>query len=722
MSKTCRQYLNIIFYLSLEISWKTADCLTREVFALGGNFVEPETDNAETSVGEVEALPNLDYKIMQGNSLLEEFEGIKLFNEKLLEAPVINASMFEADNQMILKLQSELLQKYYIKNPEWLRNKMADRPEEVRRLEKQLYDLMKKKKKVANDGYEQKDLFADVAPSTQIRDELEKLHKRFFGETNGAKKKDLKERIKRLEWELIETTLKEQNKVSALKKLEDFKRSNTKPFFLWKLNFAEVFEEKGGFDVVIANPPYVGEKGHKGMFREIKNGALGKFYQGKMDLFYFFFHLALNIGNDASQTSFITTNYYLTASGGRRLREDFRSRAIVKQLINFNELKIFESAKGQHNVITLLSKGQNESLVARTCITSQIGVATPVILESIVSRQDEETDYFDVAQRDLYDGEENYIRLAGTSSERNPLQFLLNRVKKSGDLLQTLCNINTGIMGGCDYINKSNIEYCTLSQRSNGDIRIGDGVFVLDVTNSRDEKAYDAIHDSQYVVKFFKNSDIGRYYTNSSTNKYIIFSSRENDASLEGVVKEHINKFKPILLKIREINNEKLTDYRFLRRGTSHQEIFTSPKIVTPYRSPINSFGYNEVPWYARTDVYYISEKDTSISLKYILALLNSKLYYLWFYHRGKRKGNLLEILQKTLSETPIKKISESDQMPFVEVVDKILAITNSGDYLTNAENRAKVRDLALHIDRLVYKLYDLTPEEIEIVENSSEK
>ena len=70
-------------------------------------------------------------------------------------------------------------------------------------------------------------------------------------------------------------TLKEQGKTSALKKLDEFKRSNTKPFFLWKLNFADVFEEKGGFDVVIGNPPYgfrnVLTPAEKVYFRKVEN-------------------------------------------------------------------------------------------------------------------------------------------------------------------------------------------------------------------------------------------------------------------------------------------------------------------------------------------------------------------------------------------------------------------------------------------------------------------
>lgn len=139
---------------------------------------------------------------------------------------------------------------------------------------------------------------------------------------------------------------------------------------------------------------------------------------------------------------------------------------------------------------------------------------------------------------------------------------------------------------------------------------------------------------------------------------------------------------------------------------------FNSAKIVVPQRSQLNIFGYNEIPWYASADVYFITERNKSVYLKYVLALLNSKLYYLWLYHRGKRKGEMLELYQKPLSEIPIKKISSADQQPFITVVDQILSAKKKNP---NADTSALERQ----IDEMVYKLYGLTPEEIEIVEGT---
>jgi adenine-specific DNA-methyltransferase len=145
------------------------------------------------------------------------------------------------------------------------------------------------------------------------------------------------------------------------------------------------------------------------------------------------------------------------------------------------------------------------------------------------------------------------------------------------------------------------------------------------------------------------------------------------------------------------------------------EEMFGGPKIVCPQWSYTNSFGYNEVPWYAGSDVSFITRQNPTVALKFILALLNSKLFFAWLFYKGKRKGGMLELCQKPLSDIPIKVISHQEQKPFVSSVDKILA--------------AKQRDVSAdtsaledEIDKLVYALYGLTSAEIKHVENALPK
>jgi hypothetical protein len=84
--------------------------------------------------------------------------------------------------------------------------------------------------------------------------------------------------------------------------------------------------------------------------------------------------------------------------------------------------------------------------------------------------------------------------------------------------------------------------------------------------------------------------------------------------------------------------------------------------------------------------------------------------------------GGAFTLKQETVSEFPIKNISLSEQKPFITIVDKILAITKSGDYLENTVKKEEVKEYEKQIDQMVYKLYDLNPEEIEVVESSLRK
>ena len=183
-----------------------------------------------------------------------------------------------------------------------------------------------------------------------------------------------------------------------------------------------------------------------------------------------------------------------------------------------------------------------------------------------------------------------------------------------------------------------------------------------------------------------------------------------------------MEKFKVILKEKRECINGKLPWYS-LHWGRD-TKILENIKIVNSRRSKRNVFALENLKKYEQSDIMMtsIKEKFTDLfDIKYLLALLNSKLYYVWLYNKGKRKGELLELFYQPLAEIPIKKIPTEAQKPFIDLVDQILEITSAPVY--NPKNPpVKQRELEKQIDELVYKLYDLTDEEVRIVEESSKK
>lgn len=524
------------------------------------------------------------------------------------------------------------------------------------------------------------DLYNVIIPDN-LQTRFNELTDLLFDETSKQKKKQYQAELERIKEEVFRIA----------------KSLGCNATFDFRFFFHEVFK-KDGFDVVIANPPYVGEKGHKELFEPIKKCSLKEFYLGKMDLFYFFFHLALNLLKNKGQCAFITTNYYITALGAKYLRRDFKERAILKELINFNELKIFESALGQHNLITILQKGHNPDVLCKLVNVNRKGFLDNSF-DNIVSGTDKETNYHLLKQSELYEGTENYIRIF-KEDENSELSIILDKIKSNNDILGNICNVNQGIVTGADCITEKHIQKYNLLQSK------GTGVFVL---NNIEVK--NSFLENNFIKPMFKNSSINRYYTKQITQENLIyFSKKEPENNLKNII-TYLLPYKKLLSTRREAQNGSIRWFDLW--WSRNPQIFKSPKIVAPQRSKTNTFGYNECEWYAASDVFFITEPKPEYQLKYILALLNSYLYYIWLYNRGKRKGETLELIAKPLSEIPIKKVDENLQNKFVSVVDKILAITQTDDYLENQEKQNAVKEYEKQIDVMVYKLYDLTYEEV---------
>ena len=625
-------------------------------------------------------LPNLDYKIMQGNSLIEDFHGISLNLKKKEKG---NIKLFAEESKLDRLIEDLHYKQNALFNP--------THPDDKKRLKEAVEDAI-----INIFHYE---LQRQKEPYFRELENIKEAASRFPNPKHQQEHyddgKDKLDKKYSFDFETVENELREWTHGNKVR-----------PFFPWKLYFANVFHNKGGFDVVIGNPPYVGHKGgHKKFFQEMKKTVLGKMFNNeRMDLFYYFFHIALNNVKQKGEIAFITTNYYVTADSVVKLRTDFKSRSGIRKLVNFNELKIFDTAQGQHSMLTFLSKQYDVSFDCAVYSTKRTGLADSEMLKKILNRNDEETAYYAIKQSELYEGEMNYIRLlCGIGNNQLLINALLGKIKQQSVSLSQICDLSQGIVTGLDKISRKHIiKFLSLSDQK------GAGVFVVN------DKEKEIIGDSPLLKPWFKNSDIDKYNPNETNNQWIIHLNAEINIDRFRNIKKHLLKFKEVI-ESRNYDSGELSKAKKLNAwwalSSSRKEFdFSLPKIISPQRSHQNIFAYTEKEWVASADVYFITSKDKTLSLKYILALLNSALYFLWFYFRGKRKGDMLELYLTPLFQVPIKKIPLSQQQPFITLVSQILSLKKSNP-------QADTSELEAEIDRLVYELYGLTPEEIEIVE-----
>jgi hypothetical protein len=329
----------------------------------------------ESDYATIAALPNLDYKIMQGNSLVEDFEGIQLFNDDFINQQDDTDAKIEALKKERKQLETEFRTLLETK-------KLT--VELKKQLDKKSATIEKKIAHLQSAHIKQGGVFDLINEAKLKAEKLEELHKNFFSACTPTKKAEIRDQISILEWELIEATLKERNQTNALQKIQTLKQSNEKPFFLWKLNFPEVFKQHGGFDVVIANPPYIDSEMmvHQGLEKlRAHLSEKMKFTRGNWDIYVAFFEVGLGLLNSTSSLIFITPDKWLSKPFGEELR-----KGILDNVYSITETgrKVFKTAKVD-SIITIITSRKNSLLESLTFIDGkaiQISLIEKSILET----------------------------------------------------------------------------------------------------------------------------------------------------------------------------------------------------------------------------------------------------------------------------------------------------------------------------------------------------
>lgn len=635
---------------------------------------------------DIEPLPNLDYKIMCGNSLLEELivgdESIKLFDERLLNLKELKSNPLQDARQGELKKQLQEKQKELRDLYNANKLSMAKKKELDGQILAISKELNPKTKKVKTEAYHPV-FFADQADEYFKR--LRELHKQFFTEYDPIKKKERRKQIEEIELEFIRSSIKEKvdefdSKIKNLnmqdsgdrkkqaelmkKKLEysaipeQIRNSKARPYFLWKLNFFEVFQEKGGFDVVIANPPYV--RADSSDFKDqrdaiMQSGRYETLYE-KWDLFVPFIEHGLKLLSNLGNLSYITSNSLLTSKFAFRLLEYIQHNYAVQFIDYFgDETKVFEAG-----VVPVVFGVSKQAVFPSVRKTIHHGKFNDVVQYEIIPLID-----FKSLGKDAF-------RLSSNSF----------KLKIKTILLGDICYLSYGL-------------------RPNSDERYWQGEFTR---NDLISEKKDATHPMPYV----EGKNISHYRINK-----VLYLEWGTDR----VPKKLVRPTFPDLYNRPKILCGIMTGGTF-----DDANIICNHSIVVMVRfaelQSINNKSisgslrkFNSIP---RPELEAIS---IGFDLKYILAILNSK-----FANRllNSIRRHRLEnyFYPDDFRKLPIADISVKHQKPFVEIVGKILTIIKSADYLENPAKQAKVKEYERQIDQMVYDLYGLTKKEIEIVEN----
>lgn len=179
-------------------------------------------------------------------------------------------------------------------------------------------------------SWNQNELDAMIPKLVAAQDELFKCD-------DPLKKEEIRARISSIKDLMIHSELENLSQ-DAMSKYEESKKVASKPYVLWQIEFARIFKEKGGFDVVIGNPPYVSTKGQSDDSKKVLEGIYG--YAD--DLYYHFIDKSFRILKKSGITAYITPDTYFTTLTKENLRKMILDRTLIR-LVQLGH-DVFESA------------------------------------------------------------------------------------------------------------------------------------------------------------------------------------------------------------------------------------------------------------------------------------------------------------------------------------------------------------------------------------------
>ncbi|MDA9327415.1 BREX-1 system adenine-specific DNA-methyltransferase PglX [Flavobacteriaceae bacterium] len=624
-------------------------------------------------VDEVEPLPlpNLDYKIMQGNSLLESFEGIDLSQisdaaayEAIYESEQIDMFSGEAKKKVTMSLNFEdvknLMDDYF----------NANDPETKKDLHKRIDD------QVLNHIH-----FTLSEHKNEIKKKANKLEKKLSLVEAAARTWEQKEKIRtssKAAKELIKLNTELSEYDEKEHKLAQLSQSNERPFFLWHLFFQEVFDQ-GGFDIVIGNPPYVKEYTNKNAFDGLRNS---QYYQGKMDLWYFFGCFCLDLLKEKGVECFIAQNNWITSSGASKFRTKVLEDTEIKIFTDFWNYKVFNSAGIQTMVYLLQKRMPKINYYLKYSVLKNDSLKK----SHLVSFLD-----FKIKQK----SSEKFILNFNTDSYRNSLitfnspiiDNVLNKIANNAVSYLKNDEVAQGIVYPQDKLNKKNLK------KLGSDFKLNNGIFQL--SEKELKKLCLENNEKELIKPFFSTKQLSKFYANPNNNEWVIYtkSNIKTQIHLYPIIKKHLDKYSTIITS----DNKPYGLHR-----PRNEDFFLGKKILSLRKTEFPCFTYTDFDCFVSQTFFSI--KTNRFDLKYLTAILNSKLISFWLRYKGKMQGNNYQVDKAPLLSIPL--LPSVNESLFIDLVDKILVL--KGEDTSVFENQ---------IDNIVYKLYNLTYEDVLVIE-----
>ena len=461
--------------------------------------------------------------------------------------------------------------------------------------------------------------------------------------------------------------------------------------FDWDAEFPKIMKS-GGFDVVIGNPPYVRMEG----FKKVKHYLKDRYeaHDERSDIYVYFIERAHALLRKQGHFGMIVSNKFLRANYGRPLRQLLRRCSSIDRIVDFAGLPVFAGATVR-TVVLLTSRGRRGRKL--------LLYSPPLALDRFVEVQRGIHSVAEAIADSTYEVPGAALDEATWSLVRTESANIFRKLEVSCQPLGQYCEgkIYMGIKSGLT------------------------SAFVIDgETRSRILRSNP---EASEIIKPFLNGRNVRRYVLEPEDIFLIYAYHGVPTAKYPAVRDHLQQFRSELR--RRVTKQQWYElqqpqYRFAQYMEGDKIIF--PDIATAPRFALDDIGY-----YCSNTTYFIPARDL-----YLLALLNSRLGYFYFAETCaglEGKADIyLRFFGQYLQRFPVRSISSSNcadkarHGKMVELVETMLSLHKKlAAAKTDHDKTAIQRQIDAtdrQIDQLVYDLYELTDEEIKIVEEATAK
>ena len=620
-------------------------CELRLWLSLIVDYELPEDRPFETAARDIPALPNLAYRVCQGDSLLERLFG---------QVVSLDEMGRDRETQEIVEGLQKEKAAYF---------SLAETPEKRRRelrileLQTALAERLIVTKRAQLRGY-QPQLFGEETASERRQRQAYEAHVQALDEVEG-RVEAVRKRLGKLRKAGDTRSLTINDLRSQL--LGDAEH----PTFLWRVDFAEVYQEKGGFDVMIANPPYVRQEKITHIKSDLKK-VYPNVYHGVADIYVYFYAQSLRQLRENGTLVYISSNKFMRAGYGKTLRHLLGTDVTLQTVIDFGDLPIFE-ATTYPTVLVVRNQTPARDHTVQALKVDDMGAVQHLA---------------DTLEEDAWRQPQVSLRADGWTLVRPEVLALVEKLRRTGTPLGEYVGdkFYRGIVTG---LNKA---------------------FVIDQV-TRDRLVAQDPSSAEIIKPWLRGRDVKRWYVEWD-QRYLLWMYQGIEIEEYPAVLEYLSGYREALARRWEPSRGQCEWYEL--RPCDYYAEFEKPKILWPDIAKRCEFAFDNRNLYPDCTLFIIPDTDL-----YLVGILNSAIVE-WFY------GNVSPTIQQDflrfkriyLSQIPIPQAAGAQRAAMESLVCKLLDAGGQGPHAEAWERE---------LNTVGYEVYGLTDAEINLIEGSFE-